>query len=319
MALLSAPIQDRAGSRISKPRLQGYYFSQSNWLKNLGDCIAVVILDHIGYELVPCSTAEENVANAGRCLMPIGSVLDNNSIGIFPGRPIDVWGGGSKGNWLDAKHLSRIKIHAVRGPLTAEALKLPSDIPLGDPALLLPLLVPRTIERHERTLVIPHLSRSLKMKASQRCQITGCDEMIITLVYMDRQYQKRWSVRGFCRMCKYYLLGGLPVSFRTAIEKIGGASFVLTASLHGAILAQAYGIPWAAYNHGYIDAPFKWYDWAAYLGIQLEFVRNLDEGRQWWQEKGQAGRIRDLAPLLASFPHDILNPQLQILAATGKI
>jgi len=88
-----------------------------------------------------------------------------------------------------------------------------------------------------------------------------------------------------------------------AVERIAGAAFVLTGSLHGAILAQAYGVPWAAYDDGYIDAPAKWQDWAAYLGVRLAFVADLAAGQQWWQSEGNRGALRDLEPLLAAFPY----------------
>jgi hypothetical protein len=97
----------------------------------------------------------------------------------------------------------------------------------------------------------------------------------------------------------------------SAVECIAGADFVLTVSLNGAILAQAYGVPWAAYDDGYIDAPPKWYDWAAYLGVNLEFVTNLAQGERWWARSGCHGGVRDLAPLLAAFPYPAI-PQRDV-------
>jgi hypothetical protein len=89
-------------------------------------------------------------------------------------------------------------------------------------------------------------------------------------------------------------LGPYPHRTWEAVVRIAGAEFVLTGSLHGAILAQAYGIPWAAYDDGYVDAPPKWNDWAAYLGIRIEFIETLSEGRQWWATEGRRGRVQDL-------------------------
>jgi hypothetical protein len=87
------------------------------------------------------------------------------------------------------------------------------------------------------------------------------------------------------------------------VHRIAGASFVLTGSLHGAIIAQAYGVPWAAFDDGCIDTPVKWRDWAEYLGISMAFTPTLEAGRHWWTQEGRRGRIRDLVPLLASFPY----------------
>jgi hypothetical protein len=87
------------------------------------------------------------------------------------------------------------------------------------------------------------------------------------------------------------------------VDLIAGASFVLTGSLHAAILAQVYGVPWAVFDDGYIDFPPKWEDWCAYLGIRPSYVKSLAEGRQWWNDVGVLGQIRGLRRLLASFPY----------------
>ncbi|MBF0543227.1 MAG: hypothetical protein HQM08_02280 [Candidatus Riflebacteria bacterium] len=99
-----------------------------------------------------------------------------------------------------------------------------------------------------------------------------------------------------------------------ALQIITGASFVLSGSLHGAIISQVYGIPWAAYNDGYVDVSAKWFDWAAYLGVDIQFVKTLKEGKTWWEKHGKHGRIRSLSPLLRSFPYKILNPYVERLA-----
>jgi len=297
-----------------KPLLQGYYFSQNTRLKNLGDCIAEIVVDYLGYKLIRCGI-ENNVTNAGRCLMPMGSVLDNNSLNRFS-LPIDIWGCGSKGNWINPPNLARLRIHAVRGPLTANALKLPADIPMGDPALLLPLIATSEMAKHGKTLVVPHLSQTSQQNAFRRCKATGCDDMLITQVYLAPIYPN--SLKTILQMTKDYVhLRRFPQSLWEGINTIAGASFVLTASLHGAIIAQAFEVPWAAYTDDYIDSPFKWYDWAAYCGVELNFVRNLEQGRQWWHAIGYKGRVRPLGPLVASFPYEILNEKARVLAHAG--
>jgi hypothetical protein len=88
-----------------------------------------------------------------------------------------------------------------------------------------------------------------------------------------------------------------------AIGRLAGARFVLTGSLHGAILAQAFGVPWACYDDGYLDAPAKWTDWGAYLGIEIERVATLEQAERWWERIGQHGRVRNLQPLIDAFPY----------------
>jgi hypothetical protein len=104
-----------------------------------------------------------------------------------------------------------------------------------------------------------------------------------------------WALAKFQR-AKVHTVWGL-------VDQIAGASFILAGSLHAAILAQAYGVPWAAYFDGYVDAPPKWLDWGDYLGIKINFVRDLEEGREWWAEVGRHGRVRDLVPLVKAFPY----------------
>ena len=69
-------------------------------------------------------------------------------------------------------------------------------------------------------------------------------------------------------------------ALRTILDEIAAADFVLTGSLHGAIVACAYGRPFAFWNSGHIDVPFKWHDFAASVGIPAVFVTTLDEGRR---------------------------------------
>lgn len=71
------------------------------------------------------------------------------------------------------------------------------------------------------------------------------------------------------------------------IEIISGARFVLTGSLHGAILAHAYGVPFAPLESEYIDCPPKWADWFASIGLgEPVFVDNIVEGRKWYSSTG---------------------------------
>ncbi len=62
------------------------------------------------------------------------------------------------------------------------------------------------------------------------------------------------------------------------IDAIASAEFVLSASLHGAIVAAAYQRPFAFWDSGAIDLPAKWEDFAASVGISAAFVRDLAVG-----------------------------------------
>lgn len=274
-------------------------------VKNLGDYLAAIVLDALGYRCVNRSYPDALVINPGRCLCAIGSILSNNTISQISA-PIDVWGCGWRGTPLPAAVVGRMQIHAVRGPRTADSLALSANTPLGDPALLLPQLKATTIKHHGYTLVIPHFFRVDQISAVQRCKLTGCDELLSIRVIGTPIPGRRISPRRLPQMMRAWVQLGIPI--RTAwpaIHRIAGAAFVLSGSLHGAILAQAYGVPWAAFDDGYVDVPAKWHDWADYLGIQIRFVSTLAEGEQWWQTEGCHGALRDLAPLLSAFPYPI--------------
>jgi len=299
---LPTPLQEPA-------RLQGYYFSQEFRIKNLGDALGAVVVNALGYQLVAPDNTAEKVCNPGRCLLPIGSTLDSSFI-----RPrlkrvdqrLDFWGCGWRGNWLDAELLEKVRIHAVRGPITHRRFNLESDVPLGDPGLLVPWLCEIVPNEHGRTIIIPHFKRTYNLSAPERCARTGCDLLLPTQVQFEDAPNVQRKVRS--RLETMYgrtLLSIDSPTLEEAVAQIAGASFILTGSLHGAILAQAYGVPWAAYYDGYVDTLPKWYDFAAYLGIDLDFVRNRVEGERWWATYGRFGKIRDLRPLLAAFPHEI--------------
>ena len=282
-----------------------YYWLENAVVKNLGDYLATIVLDALGYRCVNRAYPDPQVLNPGRCLLPIGSVLWERPFERIT-EPVDVWGCGWRGTPLPPAVMDRVQFHAVRGPRTAAGLGLPADTPLGDPALLLPQLKTDAIEHHGRTLVVPHFFCIDQMKAAQRRRLTGCDELLSVRVIGTPVPGLRISPKRLPGMVRAWARLGIPI--RTAwqaINRIAGADFVLTGSLHGAILAQAYDVPWAAYDDGYVDVPEKWYDWADYLGVQIEFVSTLAEGEKWWQAEGCNGAIRDLAPLLSAFPYPI--------------
>ena len=290
---------------MNKPYVRTYHWMQNRLVQNLGDYRGDIVLEALGFRAISCRSHSGLSVNPGRCLLPIGSVLWNRTFEHISG-PIDVWGCGWRGEPLRADLRERISFHAVRGPETVRGLGLPPDIPQGDPALLLPRLMPKIPRQHGKAIIIPHYYRVDCMTAAQRYRFTGCDALVPSRVIGKPVPSARPSPRGIWAMAKARLGLGVPiVTGRQAINAIAGADFVLTGSLHGAILAQAYGVPWASYDDGYVDVPVKWYDWADYLGIQIRFVSTLAEGEQWWQTEGRRGAIRDLTPLLSAFPYPI--------------
>ncbi len=170
---------------------------------------------------------------------------------------------------------------AVRGPLTRDLLKLPQRTPIGDTGLLAPLF--HSLEEDSLwNLCIPHINELTPWV--KLLQQTGTDQV-----------------------CTPWIMGQYNIA-KELIRKIGEiarAKFVLTGSLHGAVIAAAYRKPFAFWNSGYINVPFKWVDFAASLNIPCKFVSNLKEGQEWYAEIESKIEYPRLKPLLDSAPFTV--------------
>jgi len=288
----------------ARPALRCYYWGEGRPLVNLGDLLVPRLLEAMGFTCLGREAPDAQVVNPGRCLLVIGSLLTARDLDRI-GWPVDVWGCGWKGPAAAPDHAEDVRCFAVRGPETATGLGLAPTIALGDPALLLPYLAPRKTRAHGRTIVIPHCSRTTALSASERRARSGCDEVLSPMV-LRPPGSSPGPARALPGLVWKWLRQGLKLhDLDGALERLAGAEFALTGSLHGAILAQAFGVPWACYHDGYLDAPGKWTDWASYLGIEIQMVATLAEGLKWWREYGRRGRVRELAPLLDAFPYPL--------------
>lgn len=244
---------------------------------NLGDYLTEFILSCMGHTFIPYGSGEEFDNDA--TLFAVGSILSDQFIKKVKG-PRVVWGSGSFGQDLPAHEFD---FRAVRGPLTRDLFQLPADIPLGDPALLLPNWV-KDVAYHGDVIYVPHCGSR-----------DGITRTATTALGADRAVDIT---------CQRY-------EAESRIRDIAGASFVLTGSLHAAIIAQAYDVPWAiCIPIGQtLVMPFKHQDWFAYLGIQPALVKDLESGRKWWTDHGQFGKIQDTKPLLEAFPYEHISNQ----------
>lgn len=247
---------------------------------NLGDYIVEVLLSKfdIDYECysVVKNTGRLNVFN--KCFLGVGTMLDVYWMDYI-NLPIDVWGCGYGGDirFPASPQRNMCSIHAVRGPLTREALCLPADIPLGDPGLLLPHLFEIPRSNDSQIIYIPHFE-SRDVLPRNTLEVIGADAFVDICCHREEFFER--------------------------ITAIVNSKFVLTTSLHGAIIAQAYEIPWAVCCPPYArhNMHFKWEDWFAYLGIKFKFCKDFDEAQKWWSDYGSRGKVGDLEPLIEAFP-----------------
>lgn len=173
---------------------------------------------------------EEYLLPGRRILFAIGSILDwapENAI---------VWGSGFREP--DSTTACR-DIRAVRGYLTRDLLPPPlRNVPVGDPALLLPLILPpssvETAKDHDIS-IIPH--------------------------FKDK--------RDFSRYGDLHFIDIQNCDIRHFVNELTSSRLILSSSLHGIILAHSYGIPalWIKNRHtGSSD--FKVHDYYSSLGIE---------------------------------------------------
>ncbi|MGJ1224588.1 polysaccharide pyruvyl transferase family protein [Sphingobacterium siyangense] len=189
------------------------------------------------------------------------------------------------------------RIYAVRGKYTSqklEAMGFPPCTTFGDPALLLPLWI-RGKERKTKQLgVIPHWKEVDAFREK-----FGPDTNLI--------------------------------DFRTAdveriVHEITDCAYILSSSLHGLIVAHAYGIPALWIKMGYIDTDgFKFDDYFSSVGIpsyqgfeRLDDILVSEEGwmglfASHWDKANCQADLDDLQRrLLAAFPLP-LQPKYQAL------
>jgi succinoglycan biosynthesis protein ExoV len=135
-------------------------------------------------------------------------------------------------------------IWCVRGPLTAKLLACPSETALTDGAILAPLTLPDRLTDNASAGVgvIPHWE-SLKFPGWQdACAMAG-----MTLISPIAS----------------------PVDVRNQLLSV---KLVIAESLHGAILADTYGIPWVTVMSSRNFSIFKWKDWTMSLDLPLDVM-----------------------------------------------
>lgn len=152
------------------------------------------------------------------------------------------------------------KIYALRGPLTARALRVPTEPSYGDPAIL----VPRVFEpqgRHADHIVFaPHWTTMALGGWAEPCRRAGC-------MLLDPR-------------------GG----YLKAIDTIASAKLVIAESMHAAIIADAFRVLWLPVVCTHANA-FKWFDWLAPLDMTYR-PRLIDQGVRKWVLSDRAFRAK---------------------------
>lgn len=133
-----------------------------------------------------------------------------------------------------------VRVWCVRGPITARLLNIDPSYAVTDGALLAPLVWPAS-KSTGQVVVIPHWQSLLG-------------------------YEAAWTEA--CSIAGFKLVNPMQCVERV-LEDISSASLVLTESLHGAILADAYGVEWKAWSCSSNFSLIKWTDWTASMDVPL--------------------------------------------------
>lgn len=199
-------------------------------------------------------------------LLAVGSIIPNK----LEENDI-IWGSGTlRGDEFSLP--KGVKVYAVRGKLTRDLIAEKNKVPevYGDPALLMPQIYNPKVEKIGKVGLLPH-------------------------------FTDYWNIQGRYGNKNTINILGDP---REIIKKMLGYEKIITSSMHGVILAEAYGIPvvWTKLidpiYRGEKGAEFKFADHFSVTNRKVESVT--------WEDGVAVGNCIDkvsynLDPLLEAF------------------
>lgn len=266
--------EERNQTTLTGKEIEAGRVNLEYWTKrvNLGDTLAPVIYT---WMLERCEDGKLDGRAADRRtvhLMTVGSIVN---MGEFDAA---VWGSGvlSFGILKEVYEKSafrRLDIRAVRGPITRAILENAGyHVPelYGDPGVLMPLI--HQAKHREPDIpytIIPH--------------------------YLDV---------GKCVSEGYEYVDILTADYRSFIDRIVKSGRVISSSLHGIILAEAYGVPAVLLNYQEIDL-LKYYDY--YYSTSRRSVKVASTIKEaLTMEPMELPDLSDMQKnLLDSFPYDL--------------
>lgn len=172
----------------------------------------------------------------GRGFVGIGTIIGMD-VGDLD--RLHVFSSGAGYDRVDRWAGKRLEVHCVRGPLTARLMGVDPALALTDGAVLTPLApaFPDAAAGGGGVAVAPHFETIAHSGWAEACAEAG-------FALVDPRDPPADVVR-----------------------RLAGADLVLAESLHGAVLADAYGVPWVAFGTSRNLSTSKWTDWLATLGL----------------------------------------------------
>lgn len=245
------------------------YFWNHPKFVNFGDYLSLKVVERIVGQ--PVRVYDKNTTTPEKKLLAIGSVL------IFAANGDVIWGPGIKRDKDRATSykFTELDVRAVRGPLTRHFLMTNFNIKCpevyGDPALLIPYLFPEFKRKPNPKydyIIIPHYTEEQLFPK----------EKYPNVVYPTEP----WNV---------------------VIEKILDSKFVISSSLHGIIVAEAFGIPARLLRRIVKKEPlFKYQDY--YFGSGRWYFKPAATIKEALALGGEKPIRCDLKKLYDSFPFE---------------
>lgn len=168
----------------------------------------------------------------------IGTILDST---LDNGKTKVVFGSGV--GYGRPPHIDeRWRFYFVRGPLTAKTLSIDPDLAITDAAYCVRLLAaPGVAKRYRASFMCHHASHP----------------------------DVNW--KGLCERAGLNFISPLaPIG--EVIDAIVQSEVVIAEAMHGAIIADAFRVPWIPVRYGYRSLDFKWQDWCQSLGLSYQPV-----------------------------------------------
>ncbi len=212
MKLKNSTVVTKGGIKYSQKNKVNLnaWINETDTIHNLGDWLSLIIVESL---LNKRDLNLNKTVSKTKHLYAVGSVL-------LGWRDATVWGSGMLYDrspnkvirFFDYFHCfwHKTDVRAVRGPETRRLLKsfgMKCPEIYGDPGLLMPIIYSPQVEKINKYLVVPHYSDYEKLKD------------------------------------KYPCVSMMTDNWKKTIDEICSAELIISSSLHGIILAEAYGIP----------------------------------------------------------------------------
>lgn len=260
------PIQEYSDMPIGKNIQLYWWYGDNNGdkLLNLGDYLSSIVVKHYA----PTSGGSDTQ----KTVYGIGSILG------FRVQDAVVWGSGlldTSVTYAAKVKLSDFDIRAVRGPKTRRVLlKLGKKCPkvYGDPAILLPdIYTPEDKTKIYDAVIIPHFAVPLDIPDNY----PGIKTLNI-----------------------------LTTDYKCFVDQIVKSKVVISGSLHGIILAEAYGVPAILVDQNNRDL-FKYKDYYFGTGRHIVKVAKSVEQALHMKPMPLPNLKKQRERLIAAFPYDI--------------